>query len=229
MSNWPNGDHWWGNQVFYPDANIIATGKTYADLLKHVDVSKEKVQLSIENDIRNLEAKLAQEPDVDKRRSQAHEIATRREILTAIPIFEPTIPHLTLEHQLTFHGSKRTVEVLTYGGGHTRSDAFLYLPDDQILFMGDLLFVHTHPWIGDGDPEEWVHILQQVEQLNFTVAVPGHGPVGGRSDMALNRHYLTALVVLVEECMSKGLPLEEATKTTLPEPFNSWEGAEIFD
>lgn len=95
--------------------------------------------------------------------------------------------------------------------------------------MGDLLFVHTHPWIGDGDPEEWVHILNQVEQFNFTVAVPGHGPVGGRSDMALNQRYLTALIALADECMSKGLPLEEATKAKLPEPFDGWEGAEIFD
>lgn len=224
-----HGDHWWGNQVFLPDAAIIATGKTYADLLKHLDTSKEQMQLSLENDIRNMEAKAAKEQDTEKRHSQINEIATRREILTAIPTFETTIPNLTFEQQLTLHGSKRTVEVLTYGGGHTASDAFLFLPDDQVLFMGDLLFVHTHPWIGHGDSEEWEQILQQIEPFNFTVAVPGHGALGGKPDLTLNRRYLASLVALAEECMSKGLSLEEATRTKLPAPFDKWEAAEVFD
>jgi cyclase len=222
-------DHWWGNQVFLPDADIIATGETRADLLRDADESKEEMQRDIENDIRDLEAKFAKEQDADKRRSQANEIATRREILTAIPTFERTIPNLTFEQQLTLHGSKRTIEVLTYSGGHTASDAFLYLPDDQVLFMGDLLFVRAHPWIGHGNPEEWEHILQRVEQFSFTIAVPGHGPLGGRSDLALNRHYLASSVALAEECMSKDLSLEEATKTKMPVPFENWEGAEVFD
>jgi len=224
-----HGDHWWGNQVFLPDTDIIATGKTRADLLRDADESKEEMQRDIENDIRDLEAKFAKEQDADKRRSQANEIATRREILTAIPTFERTIPNLTFEQQLTLHGSKRTIEVLTFGGGHTASDAFLYLPDDQMLFMGDLLFVRAHPWIGHGNPEEWEHILQRVEQLSFTIAVPGHGPLGGRSDLALNRNYLASSVALAEECMSKDLSLEEATKTKMPVPFDNWEGAEVFD
>lgn len=45
-----HGDHWHGNQVFLPDAQIIASGKTYAELLKRMSVSKEKMQLNIEDE-----------------------------------------------------------------------------------------------------------------------------------------------------------------------------------
>lgn len=224
-----HGDHWWGNQVFLPDASIIATGRTRADLLNDVAESKEQMQLDLENEIRDLEAKLAKEQATDKRRSQTDEIAARREILMAIPTFERAIPNLTFEQQLTLHGNKRMVEVLTYGGGHTASDAFLYLPDDQMLFMGDLLFVRTHPWIGHGDPEEWGRILQRVEHFNFTLAVPGHGPLAERSDLALNRRYLASILALAQEGMSKDLSLEEATQTKLSAPFDRWEGVETFD
>jgi cyclase len=224
-----HGDHVWGNQVFLPGASIIATEKTRADMLKHVDMSKEAFQSTIENQIQEMEGKLAKEQDEQKRRSQANEIATRREILTALPIFEHTIPDLTFEQHLTLHGSKRAVEVLTYGGGHTASDAFLYLPDDQLLFMGDLLFTRTHPWMGDGSPEEWVRILERIEQLSFTVAVPGHGPLGAREDLVLSRGYIASIVALAEKCMSEGLSLEEATRTKMPAPFGSWDGAEVFD
>ena len=224
-----HGDHVWGNQVLRQDGCIIATATTRADMLKHADENNEAFQRDLENDIREMEAKHAKEEDENKRRSQANEIATRREILTALPAFKRVMPDLTFERQLTLYGSHRAVELLTYGGGHTASDAFLYLPDDRILFMGDLLFVRTHPWMGDGNPEEWRQILQRVEQLNFALAVPGHGPLGAREDMVLNRHYITSIVALAEKCMSKSETLEEATKAKMPAPFDSWEGSEVFD
>lgn len=224
-----HGDHVWGNQVFVPAADIVATGKTRADMLKHVDVSKEAFQLDIENDIRDMEGKLAKEQDEHKKRAQANEIATRREILTALSTFERTLPNLTFEQQLTIHGTRRTVELLTSGGGHTASDAFLYLPAEHLLFMGDLLFVRNHPWMGDGNPEEWIQILERIEQLSFTAAVPGHGPLGASEDLALLRRYITSIVALAEKLMNEGVPLEEATKTKMPEPFDTWAGAEVFD
>ena len=224
-----HGDHVWGNQVFSQNAHIISTTKTRTEMLKHAGVSNEAFQLDLENDIRQMEAKHAREQDEGKKRSQANEIATRREILAALPTFKRVMPDLTFEQQLTLHGSNRTAELLTYGGGHTASDAFLYLPDDHILFMGDLLFVRTHPWMGDGNPEEWIQILHRVEQLNFTLAVPGHGPLGAREDLALNRHYITSILAVAEKFISTGVPLEEATKTKMPAPFDSWEGSEVFD
>jgi glyoxylase-like metal-dependent hydrolase (beta-lactamase superfamily II) len=224
-----HGDHFWGNQVFHPAATIIATERTRADILMNENMSREEMQREIENDIREFEAKRAREQDDAKRRSQAAEIATRRELLSAISTFERTLPDLTFEQQLTFHGSQRTVELLTYGGGHTASDAFLYLPADRLLFMGDLLFVRVHPWIGHGDPQEWQAILQRIEQFDFTIAVPGHGPLGSREDLALNRGYLASCLALAEQCMGEGLPLEEATGRKLPAPFDAWEGAEVFD
>lgn len=159
-----------------------------------------------------------------------NEIATRREVLSSIPIFESTVPDFTFEQQLILYGSKRTVELLTFGGGHTASDAFLYLPGDQLLFMGDLLFVGAHPWIGHGDPQEWQHILQRVEeQFSFTIAVPGHGPLGNREDMTILRRYLASCSSPAEQCMNEGLSLAEATKRKLPAPFDTWESAEVFD
>jgi cyclase len=222
-------DHYWGNQIFIPGATIIATEKTRTELFSGGNTSNKKIQLAIENEIREMEAKLAQEQNTAKRRSQTNEIASRREILRAVPTLKRTLPTLTFEQQLTLSGSQRTAEVLTYGGGHTASDAFLYLPGDQMLFLGDLLFVRSHPGIGWGNPEEWVHILERVEQVDCTVAVPGHGPLGSRADLELNRRYLTTIIALAEECLGKNLSLAEATQSKMPAPFDDWEGAEVFD
>jgi cyclase len=224
-----HGDHFWGNQVFAPGSSIIATTTTRADILRHANESREAIQQDLENDIQELESKLIQEPNRQKRRSQESELASRREILAALPTFERTAPNFTFEQSVTLYGSKRTVEALTYGGGHTASDAFLYLPDDHLIFMGDLLFARTHPWMGDGNPEEWGRILERIEQLSFTIAVPGHGPPGGKEDLVLNRQYLFAIPKLAELVKGAGMPLDEAKKIEMPAAFEHWDGADVFD
>lgn len=83
--------------------------------------------------------------------------------------------------------------LLTYGGGHTESDAFLYLPDDELAFVADLVVIDTHPWVGHGDVARWLDILARLEELDLETLVPGHGPVGVGDDVALMRAYLEQL------------------------------------
>ena len=92
----------------------------------------------------------------------------------------------------TFEGERDLgrARLLTYGGGHTESDAFLYLPDDGVAFVADLVVIDTHPWVGHGDVRRWLEILARLEELDLVALVPGHGPVGLSDDIALMRAYL---------------------------------------
>ena len=83
--------------------------------------------------------------------------------------------------------------LLTYGGGHTESDAFLYLPEADVAFVADLVVIDTHPWVGHGDLRCWLDILSRLEELDLVTLVPGHGPGGLGDDIALMRAYLEQL------------------------------------
>ena len=61
---------------------------------------------------------------------------------------ELRLPDVTFTQRMAFHGSRRVAELICLGGGHTPSDAFLYLPADHIAFMGDIVQVGYHPMIG---------------------------------------------------------------------------------
>jgi cyclase len=87
-------------------------------------------------------------------------------------------------------------EVVTYGGGHTESDAVLWLADAGVLLAADLVVIDTHCWVGDGDISSWRRILTTLEELDPAVIVPGHGPVGTGDDIALIDAYLTRLLEL---------------------------------
>jgi cyclase len=101
---------------------------------------------------------------------------------------ETLLPNEVFEEQFQLEGTY----VETLGGGHTESDAFLWFEDT--LFSGDLVVVQNHPWVGHGDPEHWIEILEAFEARGPRLIVPGHGPVGGPSDLAPLRRYLEALL-----------------------------------
>ncbi|MFL5962475.1 MAG: MBL fold metallo-hydrolase [Gaiellaceae bacterium] len=82
--------------------------------------------------------------------------------------------------------------VETLGGGHTESDAFLWFEDT--VFTGDLVVVERHPWVGHGDIEHWLEILDAFEARRPRVIVPGHGPVGSVGDIPPLRRYLEGLL-----------------------------------
>ena len=82
--------------------------------------------------------------------------------------------------------------VETLGGGHTESDAFLWFEDT--VFAGDLVVVETHPWVGDGDVEHWLEILEAFEARRPRVIVPGHGQIGSVGDIPPLRRYLEGLL-----------------------------------
>ena len=103
-----------------------------------------------------------------------------------------TPPTETFEHRLELGRA----ELLTYGGGHTESDAFLWIPDAATLLAADLVVIDNHAWVGDGDVATWRKILKKLEELDPEVVVPGHGPVGTGDDIALMDAYLAELLRL---------------------------------
>jgi cyclase len=101
---------------------------------------------------------------------------------------ETALPNELFEEQFLLEGTL----VETLGGGHTESDTFLWFEDT--LFAGDLVVVQNHPWVGHGDLEHWIEILEAFEARGPRVIVPGHGPVGGPADLTPLRHYLEGLL-----------------------------------
>ena len=39
--------------------------------------------------------------------------------------------------------------------GHTPDDVIMLLPENGIAFLADLLFVGFHPYLSDGNPDDW--------------------------------------------------------------------------
>lgn len=211
-----HSDHVKGNQVF-DGASIVSTHGTMEVMSKskaRYATAVDGIRRDVQND---LESWLAKPDDPDSVLFKAYDEAH----LDGLPTLRYTLPNVTFDSKFVLHGSKRTAEAITYGGGHTVSDAFLYLPEDRIAFMGDLLFVESHPYLADGNISELLRTLDRVESLDSRALVPGHGPVGTAKDIALLRDYIEALEKMVNEAKPPAGGEARALRP-MGGPFEKW-------
>lgn len=230
MNSHFHGDHVQGNAVF-PDAVILATECT-RELIRErtvAEVKETQRDPAAFAEQLNAEAeRLAGETDEAKRRQGELDLTDWREYQWALPTLRVPLPAVTFDTSMVLHGAGRCVELVTYGGGHTDSDAFLYLPDDRLMLTGDLLFIHSHPLLIDGHPEEWSAILERIETMDIQIVVPGHGPVGTLADAVHVRQYIGDLLALAREAVERGTSADEMKELPIPAAYTSWDGAGTF-
>lgn len=222
-----NGDHIHGNQVF-PEALILATEGT-CELISTRGVELiEDIRETGADYLRDVEGKIAQERDEPKRRALINDLQTTRALVDRLPELKLRLPDMTFSERVDFRGSQRHAELLTYGGGHTASDAFLFLPDERVAFLGDLLFSRSHPSIWHDDYRSWIDILEQIVALEPRVVVPGHGPVGTLEDVVTLHDYLLELEAIATEAIERGASEEQLAQTLIPARYAGWDEPDLF-
>ena len=217
-----HNDHIRGNQVFDPGTTIIST--TWTKNQQGISEPEERAW-----EKQNAAKKLAAEKEKLKIATGAAKeelkmwVGYYEGIVNSEPLLKMALPNSLFDDSLWIHGSKRSVELKECKNGHTGSDAILLLPKEGIVFTGDILFVKRHPWFGDGNPESLQKHLEKLEaDKNYSVFVPGHGPVGGRKEITELINYIKALRQLVKDGIYKNQPDSVIIKTDIPELYKDW-------
>src|SRR5438132_2998985 len=86
-----------------------------------------------------------------------------------------TWPTLVFERRLTLSLGKLAVEIMQLGRGHTKGDTVVWLPQQKILFSGDLVEYGATPYAGDAYLSDWPKTLDAVAALKPEKLVPGRG------------------------------------------------------
>lgn len=215
-----HGDHIRGNQVF-KSSTIISSQVTFEKMRdihpSRIEQQKREIK-GLSDYIHSLKDQLRKEDD----RELEQKISFLSEVATSLPILELTLPQQTFKEEKTVNGTKRSAKLFTLGGGHSYCDSMLFIPEEKVIFMGDLLFVQTHPsFFNESAPKQWVNILKSVEGLDFEIAIPGHGPVGTKKDISGLIDYIRDSSKLVETSNH----LEEMA---IPDKYQHWSSSEMY-
>lgn len=217
-------DHTWGNQAFHPDINIVSSENTYHLITTHNPDVYRRYRDSLADRKRNLDYILgSMAGESSKPDDQKLWKSYINGIYEAVPRLRIQAPNLTFNRQMAIHGTRRTVYLYTFSGGHTRSDTVLYLPEERILCTGDLVYTNIHPSLLEAQPDRLLAILDELSALNPSIVVPGHGPIDSEDPLQINKKYVEKLILIAAQKLAKGASEAQLRKTAIPRQYRDWE------
>jgi glyoxylase-like metal-dependent hydrolase (beta-lactamase superfamily II) len=94
-------------------------------------------------------------------------------------------------HELNLDGTE--VQLIFVGPCHQAGDTIVHVPQEGVVFAGDVLFRLCTPMGWTGTYAKWLKTLDLIISLHPKVVVPGHGPVCGIEGVKEMRAYLEYL------------------------------------
>lgn len=113
------------------------------------------------------------------------------------------VPNVTFTTSMTLHLQDVSLE-LTYQRGHTGNSILAWLPQDRVLFSGDIVCEAGLPSFQDSRIIDWFDALDVVDTYDYEFVVPGHGEVTDRAGVDRYRSLGRELVGIVADRISRG-------------------------
>jgi glyoxylase-like metal-dependent hydrolase (beta-lactamase superfamily II) len=141
-----------------------------------------------------------------------------------------TWPTLTFAGRMTLWLGKLEVQILQLGRGHTKGDTVVWLPQDKVLFSGDLVEFDATPYAGDAYFQDWPQTLDNIAALKPEKLVPGRGaalqnPAQVAAGLAGTRAFVSELYESVKAGASAGRDLKTVYRETyerLAPKYGQW-------
>ncbi len=112
----------------------------------------------------------------------------------------------------------RTLVVSHAGAAHSPGDLMVWLPDERILFAGDLLIEDGVTMVVDGGSAALLRALGAIDSLQPKAVVPGHGSIPARPAalVARTREYILDLRTAMRSALERGTPMGRALAALPP-------------
>jgi glyoxylase-like metal-dependent hydrolase (beta-lactamase superfamily II) len=169
----------------------------------------------------------------------AHE-NTRKHLLTTTRVdgwdfsFPPApadaIPAAVFDDKHTLHLNGMSLVLEHYQPAHTDSDISVHFPDADIFHAGDTWWNGAYPFI-DYSTGGSIDGTIRAAELNLkrvggkTIVIPGHGPVGDKSQLAVFRDVMSEIRERVAALKKQGRTLEEVVAAKVSARYDDkWGG-----
>lgn len=94
-----------------------------------------------------------------------------------------TWPTTTFNDRMTVYLGKRRIDLMHLGRAHTAGDIVAYVPDQNVMFTGDIVEYHSACYCGDGHFADWPATLEEIRKFELAAIAPGRGDALVGADM----------------------------------------------
>jgi glyoxylase-like metal-dependent hydrolase (beta-lactamase superfamily II) len=136
------------------------------------------------------------------------------------------VPILTFKDDVSVMVGDTEVQFKFAGTSHTWGDMMAYLPKQKILFAGDVDFFHVAPYANNSYISKWLETCDSIAGWDVDIIVPGHGPIGGKKELALMADYFHVLGVEARKRYDRKMSPGAAAAEIRLGQFDNWLGPE---
>ena len=179
-------DHSWGNEEF-PDATIIGHKNCYAEMVDVEWNEQWRKKVTSSNDPWSEEGN----------------------------IVNITPPNMTFETSMQLYFGGRELDLKYFGRAHTSGDIYIHLPNEKIVFTGDVAQDGGVPYLGDCYPVDWPETDNKLAALPIERFMSGHGPIGDHQALEGARDFIHNLVDSVKSAITDGQNATQASESVI--------------
>ena len=180
-----DGDHWYGNGLVDPAAEIIATVAAARQM--EAEPPSMLTRLAPVGSLAGFAGRLPLLPGAASMRGLGGFAAMLGNY--EFSGIHPRQPGRSFTGTVSLAVGGRAVELIEVGPAHTTGDAIAWLADARVVFAGDILFNGVTPIMWAGPVDNWIAALERIEALDPEIVIGGHGPPGGRAEVSVLREH----------------------------------------
>jgi glyoxylase-like metal-dependent hydrolase (beta-lactamase superfamily II) len=153
---------------------------------------------------------------------------------TMLPLPVAARPTILVGDSTTFLFAGDTIHVDHYGPGHTDGDVSVYFEKADVLALGDTFWNGNYPFIDNQDGGNINDAIKWADKAierttDKTIVIPGHGPVGTRSQLVEFRDMLVAVRDNVAALKRQGKSVDEVIAAKPSAAFDDKWGRFVID
>jgi glyoxylase-like metal-dependent hydrolase (beta-lactamase superfamily II) len=143
----------------------------------------------------------------------------------------PTLPSRYIqENDAKLELGGVVMELKHRAGGHTPGDILVWLPQKNVMFTGDVVYVDRVLGLHSvSRTKPWLESFAVIDEIKPRIIVPGHGNVTNLATaQAHTRALLIALRTHMKKAVDDGVDLSAAVKSFNAKPFASLKHADVW-
>ncbi|MDX9829117.1 MAG: MBL fold metallo-hydrolase [Anaerolineae bacterium] len=121
-------------------------------------------------------------------------------------------PQVTFTGRTVLYKGQTELHLIAVGG-HTPATAVVYMPNEKLLFTGDVVVTNRPPFLSQGNTKEWLEALTYLRKLRYDILIPGHGELTGKEATDRMSEYLRLVRRKVRSAYQAGMPKADTARS----------------
>ncbi len=126
-----------------------------------------------------------------------------------------TFPTTTFSDNMTVYLGNRQINLMHLGRAHTAGDIVIHVPDQNVMFTGDIVEYHSACYCGDGHFGDWGDTLDNIRAFDVDAIAPGRGDALVGKEMVnaaidLTRDFVASTYAPAARVAARGGTLKQA-------------------